>query len=140
MGFINEVLAKPWSNSVFKSKNSSDPISARACGKAASTKIRPTLTFVVACNDPPNWEQTPKGEDNIKHNSFNSKVDFISIPIESNNLSLTEEPHPKVLDTIKSRLEFKGNIRLSNSGNSYNIFNDKLDVEDDMVELTITTA
>ena len=86
------------------------------------------------------WEMTPKNDDNIKHDKFNSKVDMISIPIEDNNLSLDEEPHPQVLDTLKSKLDFKGSIRLSASGNSYNIFKNKLDKDDDLVVFRLEEA
>ena len=86
------------------------------------------------------WEMTPKDDDNIRHDKFNSKVDMISIPIEDNNLSLDEEPHPQVLDTLKSKLEFKGNIRLSKSGTSWNLFRDVLDSDSDMVNLSIEVS
>tara|TARA_R110002167_G_scaffold47802_1_gene141295 strand:+ start:162 stop:461 length:300 start_codon:yes stop_codon:yes gene_type:complete len=86
------------------------------------------------------WEMTPKGTDNEKHTSMNDKVDMISIPIESNKLSLTEEPHPKILDSIKYTLKFKGNIRLSNSGTSYNLFRDVLDKDDDMVTFNVNPS
>lgn len=79
------------------------------------------------------WEMTPKGEDNNKHTTLNSKVDMVTVPIEDNNLSLEQEPHPEILDTLKSKLEFQGNIRLSASGNSYNIFRDKLEQDDTVV-------
>lgn len=86
------------------------------------------------------WEMTPTGEDNIKHLNLNSKVDMISIPIDENKLSNTEEPHPQVLDTLKSKLEFKGNIRLSKSGTSWNLFRDVLDNDSDMVNLSIEVS
>jgi len=85
------------------------------------------------------WEMTPdKNQDNIKHQTLDNKVDMISVPIEDNNLSLDEEPHPQILDTLKTRLEFQGNIRLSKSGNSYNLFRDKLKVESDLVTINIS--
>ena len=80
------------------------------------------------------------GEDNIFHNSVTEDVDFISVPIETNNLSNTEDPHPKVLDTIKQRLEFKGNIHLSESGKSWNIWRNTLNNEDDMVEIDLSAT
>ena len=86
------------------------------------------------------WEMTPKENDNIRHLEFNSKVDMISIPIEDNNLSLDEEPHPQVLDTLKSKLDFKGSIRLSASGNSYNLFKNKLDKDNDLVVFRLDEA
>ena len=85
------------------------------------------------------WEMTPdKTQDNIKHQTLDSKVDMISVPIEDNNLSLDEEPHPQILDTLKTRLKFQGSIRLSASGNSYNIFRDKLKVESDLITINIS--
>lgn len=84
------------------------------------------------------WEMTPnKEDDNINHKTFNSKVDMVSIPIEDNKLSLDEEPYPQVLDTLKSKLEFKGSIRLSNSGNSYNLFKNTLDKNNDLVVIQL---
>ena len=74
------------------------------------------------------WEQTKdRDEKNIVHSQMNDKVSFISIPIEENNLSCTEEPHPKRLDDLKSRISFKGNIRLSSSGLPWNIFRNELE-------------
>ena len=85
------------------------------------------------------WEMTAdKTQDNIKHQTLDSKVDMISVPIEDNNLSLDEEPHPQILDTLKTRLEFQGSIRLSKSGNSYNLFKDKLTTESDLITINIS--
>ena len=81
--------------------------------------------------------QKQENDDNIKHKSMNDNVDFISVPIESNNLSLTEDPHPRCLDTLKQHLNFKGNIRLSQSGNSYVIWRNELNTEDDMVTIDL---
>ena len=86
------------------------------------------------------WEMTPKGEDNVKHQSFSSVVDLISVPIEENKLSISDEgKHPASLDLLMSKLEFKGNIRLSASGKSYNLFRDKLEdtADDTLVTLQI---
>ena len=83
------------------------------------------------------WEMTPKDEDNVKHTNLNSKVDMISVPIDDNKLSLDEEPHPQVLDTLKSKLQFKGNIRLSESGKSYNLFRDELEQDNDSVVIQL---
>ena len=78
------------------------------------------------------WETTPKGEDNIKHFKLSSKVDMISIPIEENDLSTdTSEEYPPVLDTLMEKLEFRGNIKLSASGKSFNLFRDKLEDSED---------
>ena len=87
------------------------------------------------------WELTPENEDNTKHQSMNDKVGLISIPIEDNpqmECSDTDK-HPPILDNLKSQLNFKGNIRLSNSGNSWNIFRDKLEVKSDLVPLIVET-
>tara|TARA_B100000459_G_scaffold49874_1_gene26504 strand:- start:8514 stop:8804 length:291 start_codon:yes stop_codon:yes gene_type:complete len=81
--------------------------------------------------------QKQENDDNIKHKSMNKDVDFISVPIESNNLSLTEDPYPECLDTLKENLNFRGNIRLSGSGNSYVIWRDELNAEDDMVTIKL---
>jgi len=83
------------------------------------------------------WEMTPKGEDNNKHLTLSNKVDMVTVPIEDNNLSLEQEPHPEILDTLKSKLEFQGSIRLSASGNSYNIFRDKLEQKSDTVVINL---
>lgn len=73
------------------------------------------------------WEKTAdRDEKNIVHSQMNDKVSFISVPIEENNLSVTEEPHPKRIDDLKARISFKGNVRLSSSGLSWNIFRDEL--------------
>ena len=55
--------ARPWSNDAFKSKNSSDLISARGCSKPTTQVIEPAITFVFAGNDTPTWESTPKGSE-----------------------------------------------------------------------------
>ena len=82
------------------------------------------------------WKQQ-ENEDNIKVQSMNDDVDFISVPIELNNLSLTEDPHPKCLDTLKEKINFRGNIRLSGSGNSYVIWRNELNTKDDMVTIDL---
>ena len=72
-------------------------------------------------------EQTEdKLADNVFHSEMNDKVSFISVPIEDNKLSCTEEPHPKRLDDLKARINFRGNIKLSSSGLSWNIFRNEL--------------
>ena len=63
VAFGNEVLTAPWSNAVFKSRNSSDPINARGCGSKDVERITRTETFVYGMNDPPEWEATPKGSE-----------------------------------------------------------------------------
>ena len=83
------------------------------------------------------WEMTPKDEDNIKHDTLNSKVNMVSVSFKHNDLSLDEEPHPKILDTLKSKLQFKGNIRLSESGKSYNLFRDELEQDNDLVVIQL---
>ena len=73
------------------------------------------------------WEQTAdRDEKNVVHSEMNDKVSFISVPIEDNKLSCTEEPHPKRLDDLKARINFRGNIKLSSSGLSWNIFRNEL--------------
>ena len=44
---------------------------------------------------------------------------------------------PKLLEMIKSKYEFKGNIRVSNSGKSWNIFRNAFDADDSLVTITI---
>tara|TARA_R100001594_G_scaffold99392_2_gene133892 strand:+ start:154 stop:450 length:297 start_codon:yes stop_codon:yes gene_type:complete len=85
-------------------------------------------------------EMGTNGEDSTFHKDVNENVNLLSVPIEKNNLSNTEEPYPKVLDTIKARLEFKGNIKLSESGKSWNIFRDKLDSDDDLVSIDLSAV
>tara|TARA_R100000353_G_scaffold58535_4_gene46214 strand:+ start:983 stop:1264 length:282 start_codon:yes stop_codon:yes gene_type:complete len=85
------------------------------------------------------WEQV-KDSDNTKHTTLNENVDFVSVGITENNLSLTEEPHPKCLDVLKEMIKFKGNIRLSASGNSYNIWRDKLNKDADMVTISLPST
>ena len=63
VAFGNEVSSSPWSNAVFKNKNSTDPLPLRACGSNEVRKGKPTYTFVFATNDPPSWEQEPKGSE-----------------------------------------------------------------------------
>lgn len=63
IAFANEVSTEPWSNAVFKGKNSSDPISARGCGAKDVVRIPRTETFVYGMNDPPTWEVPPKGSE-----------------------------------------------------------------------------
>lgn len=92
------------------------------------------MSIKVTC-----W-QKQEGDDNIKVKSMNNDVDFISVPIELNNLSLTEDPHPKCLDTLKKMINFRGNIRLSQSGNSYVIWRDELNTEDDMVTIDLVPS
>ena len=53
VGFANEVSETRWSNAVFKNKNSTDPIMARACSGTETVRVTPTLTYVFATNDPP---------------------------------------------------------------------------------------
>ena len=64
VAFANEVGTEPWSNAVFKNKNSSDPISARGCGSTDVQLIKRTETFVFGMNDPNEWEVPPKGSEN----------------------------------------------------------------------------
>ena len=64
VAFGNEVLTTPWSNAVFKSRNSTDPITVRGCNATDTERMLPTYTFIFAANDPPAWEQTPKGSEN----------------------------------------------------------------------------
>ncbi len=89
------------------------------------------------------WETTPQGQENIKHKTSqglkDGKVDMVSVHIADNNLSLTEDPHPVILNVLKEKLKFKGNIRLSASGQSYNIFKDVLEDGDDLVKITLET-
>lgn len=85
-------------------------------------------------------EQTEdRTEDNIFHNEMNKDVTLVSVPITENNLSNTEEPHPSILDTLKAKIEFKGNIRLSESGKSWNLFRDELSATSDLVSIDVAT-
>ena len=85
------------------------------------------------------WEMTPKGEDNVKHQSYSSAVDMISIPIDENNLDVDDNgKHPSSLDALMTKLEFKGNIRLSESGKCYNLFRDKLEEGNDLVTFSVS--
>ena len=61
--FGNETLMEPWSNAIFKSKNSTDPVVARGCGSGETVRYQPTFTFVFAVNDPPAWEKPPNGSE-----------------------------------------------------------------------------
>jgi hypothetical protein len=63
IAFGNEVLRTAWSNGVFKVKNSTDPILARGCGLGDSHRIRPTFTYMFGTNDPPAFEDVPKGSE-----------------------------------------------------------------------------
>ena len=86
------------------------------------------------------WEQTPDRDvDNIKHESMSDKVNMVSVPIDENKLPCDANiAHPPILDTLKARLEFKGNIRLSESGKSYNLFRDELEAGSDLVAVNIS--
>ena len=61
--FGNEVLGEPWSNAVFKNKNSTDPIGARSCGKDNNKRYEPTFNYMFGLNDSPAWEQPPQGSE-----------------------------------------------------------------------------
>ncbi|CAK0856137.1 unnamed protein product [Prorocentrum cordatum] len=63
VAFGNEVHSAAWSNAVFKSRNSTDPITARACNSGETEKMKPMCTYIFACNDIPSWEQVPKGSE-----------------------------------------------------------------------------
>ena len=86
------------------------------------------------------WEQTEdKLADNIKHKDINKNVNLVSVPIETNNLPVSSDGNPpEILTTLKSRMAFKGAIRLSKSGTSWNIYRDVLDSEDDLVVLNLS--
>ena len=58
--FFNEVSARPWCNAIFKTRNSTDPVTIRGCGSAHIEKHVPTYTFMMASNDDPKWEVPPK--------------------------------------------------------------------------------
>lgn len=74
------------------------------------------------------WEKTEEGNENNTHSEMNDKVDFVSVPLSENNLQVSEDTNkvPQELVDLRSRIEFKGNIRLSNSKKSYNIFRNQL--------------
>lgn len=84
------------------------------------------------------FEMTEKGQDNVEHKSINDKVDLISVPIKENNLSDNEIP--EILNKIKTELEFKGSIRLSNSGKSYNLYRNKLEKQANLVTLNVSAS
>ena len=63
VAFGNEVHSAAWSNAVFKSRNSTDPITVRACNSGDTEKMKPMCTYIFACNDIPSWEQAPKGSE-----------------------------------------------------------------------------
>lgn len=63
IGFANEVQGTQWSNAVFKSKNSTDPIVARGCGDGNIVRFTPTITYVFAVNDQPRFEFKVKGSE-----------------------------------------------------------------------------
>ena len=63
IAFGNEVLDEPWSNAVFKNKNSTDPVNARGCGSESVERVMRTETFIFGMNDPPKWELRPKGSE-----------------------------------------------------------------------------
>ena len=48
---------------MFKSRNSTDPIAARACSGADAERMKPTCTFSFGANDLPTSEETPKGSE-----------------------------------------------------------------------------
>jgi len=93
------------------------------------------------------WEQTEdKLSDNIKHKAVDGKVpeqvNLVSVPIEANKLSVSDDGScPECITLLKSNLQFKGNIRLSKSGTSWNIFkNGMKDAEDDLVVINLSPA
>lgn len=61
--WFNETLNQPWSNGVFKNKNSSDPVVCRGCGAGRVVRYLPTYSFGGGINDPPTWEKKPKGSE-----------------------------------------------------------------------------
>jgi hypothetical protein len=61
--FFNEVSDLKWSNAIFKSKNSSDPVVCRGCGDSRVVRFIPTYSFAGGINDPPMWHKTPKGSE-----------------------------------------------------------------------------
>ena len=87
------------------------------------------------------WERTPdRDDDNIKHDVMSDKVNMVSVPIKENELPCNaNETHPPILDTLKARLSFKGNIRLSESGKSFNLFRDELEAGNDLVTLEMSS-
>ena len=62
------------------------------------------------------WEKTEEGNENNTHSEMNDKVDFVSVPLSENNLQISEDTNkvPQELVDLRSRIEFKGNIRLFN--------------------------
>lgn len=60
---MNEVGQTPWSNALFKNKNSSDPSTIRGCGAAVTERMKQMMTLVTATNDCPIFEQPPKGSE-----------------------------------------------------------------------------
>jgi hypothetical protein len=64
------------------------------------------------------------------YQSRKSEINLVSIPCKQNNLSTNEDDQPEILNRIRTKLEFKGNIRLSSSGNSWNLFRDPLEQDD----------
>ena len=69
-------------------------------------------------------QSDPDFKDRIKD------VDLVSIPVKDNNLSNDPNQQPDVLNTLRDKLEFKGNIRMSSSGKSWNLFRDELEQDD----------
>ena len=86
------------------------------------------------------WQITEQGQDNIKHTELVDEVDFVSIPCKENSHPESHDECVSKLEVVKSSLAFKGNIKLSASGKSYNIFRHELDMEDDLVELVPSVA
>ena len=88
-------------------------------------------------------EQTEdKLADNVFHSEMNDNVNLITIAFDKNkhiadHLVTKDGNAPKLLEMIKSKYEFKGNIRVSNSGKSWNIFRNAFDADDSLVTITI---
>ncbi|CAK0852870.1 unnamed protein product [Prorocentrum cordatum] len=70
-----------WNNAVFKSRNSTDPITARACNSGDAEKMKPMRTYNFARNDIPSRGQVPKGSERDRllpthmPNKFRDSVD-----------------------------------------------------------------
>jgi hypothetical protein len=63
VGFINEVGNIAWSNAAYKNRNSTDPFVVRGCGSGVTERVEQTITFVIGCNDQPEFEQPTKGSE-----------------------------------------------------------------------------
>tara|TARA_R100000152_G_C6764403_1_gene188983 strand:+ start:49 stop:375 length:327 start_codon:yes stop_codon:yes gene_type:complete len=79
-----------------------------------------------------------KEDENTKQDKITEETSFISMPTEQSlfeEIEVNEEKHELVQKYLQNKFSFAGNLRLSASGKSYNLYRGDVDTKMEEIEV-----